>query len=191
MKKVFLVGDSIRLGYDSCVRDLLENEAQVYWSNENARFVMHTLRYLHEWAQVDCDPEKIDVVHWNNGLWDALLLTGDGTFTPIEHYEHALHRIAKRMKTVFPNAKIIFGLTTSVVTTRVENYALVRRNEDIEAFNEAARRVMKEEGVFVNDLYAVSSAMPDDMHTPEGVHFTPEGYKLLAEHVVKAVREVM
>ena len=71
MKRVFLIGDSIRIGYDAYVRELLEGRAQVYWSGDNARFVQYTLRYISEWAVQDCDPERIDIAYWNNGLWDA------------------------------------------------------------------------------------------------------------------------
>ena len=32
MKRIFLIGDSIRLGYDGYVRELMQDEAQLYWS---------------------------------------------------------------------------------------------------------------------------------------------------------------
>lgn len=187
MKRVFLVGDSIRIGYDNHVRNLLEDCAQFYWSQDNARFAAYTLRYLHEWASADCEPEKIDVVHWNNGLWDALHVLGDDAHTPVDEYARTLRRIARRMHKVFPNAKIIFGLTTSVIEERMgPNF--FRRNTEIEQYNEAARRALAEEDVEINDLYTVAREMPDDWHSVDGTHFTEEGYRLLAEKVASAIK---
>ena len=187
MKRIFLIGDSIRIGYDSIVREMMENEAQLYWSNDNARFVSHTLRYAHEWAKSDCDPEKIDIVHWNNGLWDALHVLGEEPQTPLEEYRNGLKRIVGRLRKVFPNAKIIFGLTTFVIEERMGDQ-FFRRNAEIEQYNAVAREVMAEEGVRVNDLYTVAKEMPLDWHSPDGTHFTEEGYRALAEAVVKALR---
>lgn len=187
MKRIFLIGDSIRIGYDSLVREMMSEEAQLYWSSDNARFAGYTLRYVHEWAKNDCDPEKIDIVHWNNGLWDALHVLGDDAQTPIDEYRNGLKRIGRRIRKVFPNAKIIFALTTSVIEERMSDQ-FYRRNSEIEAYNAAAREVMAEEGIEIDDLYTVAKKMPDDWHAPDGTHFTEEGYKALAEAVVRALR---
>ena len=187
MKRIFLIGDSIRIGYDSHIREMMADEAQLYWSDDNARFVAHTLRYAHEWAKHNCDPEKIDIVHWNNGLWDVLHLFGEESQTPIEEYANGLHRIAGRLKKAFPNAKILFALTTSVVEERMGEMHY-RRNADIERYNAAAREVMAQEGVEIVDLYTVAKEMPVDWHAMDGTHFTEEGYHALAEAVVKALR---
>ena len=48
MKKIILIGDSIRLGYDKYVKDALEGVAEVYYPNDSARFSEYTLRYLSE-----------------------------------------------------------------------------------------------------------------------------------------------
>lgn len=187
MKRVFLIGDSIRIGYDSYVREMLADEAQVYWSDDNARFVQYTLRYVNEWANHDCDPGKIDLVHWNNGLWEVLRLMGDEPQTAIEEYEAGLKRIAKRLRRVFPNAKIIFGLTTSVIEERM-NPDFKRYNRDIEAYNAVARRVMEQENVEINDLYSVAQDMSDDWHSADGTHYTEAGYRALAAQVAAAIR---
>ena len=44
MKKVLLLGDSIRMGYDDYVKDLLKGEYEVYYDAEdNGRFSSYTL----------------------------------------------------------------------------------------------------------------------------------------------------
>ena len=72
MKKIYLIGDSIRMGYDSIVREILQDEAQVTWHTENARYAPYTMRALTGWKNEDIRPETIDLIHWNNGLWDIL-----------------------------------------------------------------------------------------------------------------------
>ncbi len=190
MKKVFLIGDSIRIGYDRYGKELLEDRAQLYWVDDNARFVAYTLRYVSEWAGHGCDPAAIDVVHWNNGLWDALHMLGDEPQTPLEEYRAGLRRIARRLKFLFPNAKIVFGLTTSVIEARMSP-RFYRRNAEIERYNAVAREVMAEEGVAVNDLYAVASAMSDDWHSQDGTHFTEDGYRALARAVADCVERML
>lgn len=190
MKRVFLIGDSIRIGYDSMVREMLLNRAQLYWVQDNAQYTYHTLRRVHEWAKTDCDPASIDVVHWNNGLWDVLRLFGDEPLVPVDAYTSALERIARRLKTVFPNAQIIFALTTSVIQDRM-NPDFFRRNSDIEAYNAAARQVMERLDIPVNDLYTVAARMSPDWHSPDGTHFTPEGYQCLAEQVARKIEEYL
>ncbi len=43
MKKVFLIGDSIKSGYDRYVKESMANIAEVYYHNENCRFYEYIL----------------------------------------------------------------------------------------------------------------------------------------------------
>lgn len=188
MKRIFLIGDSIRIGYDEYVREQMAGEAVLYWSEDNARFVSYTLRYVHEWAPQNCPADKIDIVHWNNGLWDTLHLLGDDMQTSEEEYRQGLHRIAARIRLVFPNAKIIFALSTSVVSERYDKRYMWRSNENVERYNAIAREVMQQEGIAIDDLYSVSKALPLEHHAPDGTHYTPEGYRALAQAVTECLR---
>ena len=73
MKKVFLIGDSIRMGYDKYVAEQLAGEAEVAYSADNAQFTEYTLRHLGDWKE-QLKLDSVDVVHWNVGLWDTLHL---------------------------------------------------------------------------------------------------------------------
>ena len=69
MKKVVLLGDSIRLiGYGPKIPELLGSDYQVWQSEDNCRFVKYTLRCLFDWRE---DIKDADIIHWNNGLWDT------------------------------------------------------------------------------------------------------------------------
>ena len=69
MKRVLLIGDSIRMGYDQYVKLALEGSAEVWYPEENCRFTQYVLRYLHEW--VEKSGGEVDCLHWNAGLWVA------------------------------------------------------------------------------------------------------------------------
>ena len=49
MKNILLLGDSIRMGYDSFVRDKLAGRANVFFAEDNGRFAQYTLRALGDW----------------------------------------------------------------------------------------------------------------------------------------------
>ena len=194
MKKIVLIGDSIRFGaagspgYGVYVKEKLAGKAEVYAPNENCRFAQHTLRYLHEWA-ADVPKEEIDVVHWNNGLWDALHLFGDDAFTELDYYGKTLVRIHQRIRFLFPNARVIFALSTSVK----EDWAradFIRYNREIEQYNKKAIEALSPLGVEFNDLYSVTKSF-DDAKRSDWVHFGEGGSEILADAVIHKCFEVM
>ena len=198
MKNVLLIGDSIRYGassnpeyntadspgYGVYVKEMLKGEANVYAPDDNCRFAQYTLRYLFDWAK-EVEAETIDVVHWNNGLWDVLRINGDEPITPIDMYELMLGRVYDTIKRLFPRAKIIFALSTAVV----EDWArddFFRSNADIERYNEVAKRVMEKKGAVVNDLYSLTKDLDNSLHS-DWVHFGHEGSKIIAKAVVEKI----
>lgn len=201
MKNVFLIGDSIRFGacsnpdyqtsdspgYGIYVDKMLKGVANVYAPSENCRFAQYTLRYLYDWSkEIDCD--LIDIVHWNNGLWDVLRINGDEPLTPIDVYKTMLVRVCDMIKKLFPKAKIIFALSTAVV----ENWArddFMRYNSDIEKYNEAAKEVLVSKGVIINDLYTISASFDNSLHA-DWVHFNEEGSEILAKAVCEKILSV-
>lgn len=192
MKNVFLIGDSIRFGstsgsspgYGVYVKEMLRGKANVYAPDENCRFVQYTQRYLNVWVK-DIDCASIDVVHWNNGLWDLLHIEGDDAFTDLDIYVRLLRRMHKRIRQTFPNARIIFALNTSVVESMAKpNF--MRYNTEIEAYNAAAANLMAELGVEVNDLYVVTKNMGLEMRS-DWVHYNEEGSQILAQKVVEKI----
>lgn len=97
MKKVTLLGDSIRLlGYGKTVAEELGKDGtEVFQPDDNCRFAKYTLRMLFDLKDQIAGS---DVIHWNNGLWDVSNLFGDGQFSSTEEYcENMLHQ--KKPKT--------------------------------------------------------------------------------------------
>lgn len=195
MKNIFLIGDSIRYGglhgepneipgYGAYVKEKLQGVANVYAPDDNCRFAQYTLRCLHEWAGA-VDREKIDVVHWNNGLWDVLRLCGDEPLTPCDMYVVMLKRIYQRIRQLFPNAKVIFALSTSV-KEEWGNPDFFRYNAEIEQYNQAARELMDSLGVEVNDLYSLSKTLADELRF-DWVHYSKEGSAILGDAVIEKI----
>ena len=199
MDKIYLIGDSIRVGatgspgYGVYVKEMLSGKAEVYAPTANCGFAQHTQRYLHEWVNATVPQEiprdEFTVVHWNNGLWDVLRLLGDDPFTDIEFYAATLKRLHKRIRLLFPKAKIIFALSTTVK----EEWAkpdFLRLNSDIARYNQKAIEVLAPLGVEFNDLYTVTEGFDDSLRS-DWVHFGEEGSRILAEAVIKRIYEVI
>lgn len=185
LPNVLLLGDSIRLGYGPFVRDQLKGKANVYQPEDNCRYTYYTLRGLFDWrTSVVPDAKAIDVVHWNNGLWDLGQRDGrPDCLTPLDVYTNTLVRIHGELRHYFPNAKIVFATTTPINTKIVcEQHTL--GNAVVERYNAAARMALEPRGVLIDDLYGyVVHELPDAY--ADIVHYTPAGYEKLAAEVAR------
>ncbi len=190
MKKVLLLGDSIRGGYAMSVKASLEGKAEVVYPADSARFAAYTLRTLSD-DRDHYKGEQIDVIHWNCGLWDCLRQFGEEPNTPIDVYEYFIDRICTRMKFLFPEAKIVFATSTKVLEHRLNKNIFCRYNSEIDAYNEVAVRVVKKHGFLVDDLNAVSKALPEEAHS-DGVHYyTSMGTKAFTMQVIESIKPLL
>ncbi|WP_188399490.1 hypothetical protein [Sporomusa sp. GT1] len=178
MKKILLLGDSIRQCYDQYVREELKDKADVRFHHDNGRFCQYTLRYVHEWINKLYEPEQrdIDIIHFNCGLWDVLRLTGDDdNLIPISSYAEQLTRIVHMLKHLCPDAIILFALTTPVIEP---GFAPgpdigIRLNADIKKYNATAVDVLKPWEIGINDLWTTVSKAPKTVYSDQ-VHFQTE-----------------
>jgi lysophospholipase L1-like esterase len=188
MKSVLLLGDSIRMGYCPFVKEELKAEAEVYYPEENCRNTQYTLVSLSNWLNVAPEPKMVRVVHWNNGHWDVAHWRGEtiSLNTP-EQYALMLERIYRQLCDCFPNAEIVFALTTPMNPDgRVGLNP--RTNIEIEKYNAVAVDVMRKIDVTVNDLYHLMKDK-SSLWYRDYAHFNEEGYRLLAKAVSQAIRE--
>jgi len=134
-KKVLLIGDSIRMGYDKYVKNYLSDSCEVYYPKDNCRFAQYTLRHLSDWKS-GFNGDDLDLIHWNVGLWDTLELYDDGCLTPPEFYAFFIEKICKRIKVLFPKAKVIFATSTPVIESRFTEPHFSRRlNSNVKKYN--------------------------------------------------------
>ncbi len=184
MKKVILIGDSIRMGYDKYVRESLKESAEVYYPSENCKFAQYILRMILRWKKEA--PEDIDLVHWNAGLWDVIELYGDGPLTPIEVYAQMIKRVDKRIRMFYPNAKIVFATSTSVIEAgNSSNH--YRSNATIEAYNKAAIEALKDTDTIINDLYALTKDAPKEWHSDRTHYKTKDAIRAIGGQVVDII----
>ena len=180
MKKIVLIGDSIRLiGYGKPVAERLSDEFEVWQPDDNCRFAQYTLRGIWDWQD---GINGADIIHWNNGLWDICHLFGDGEFTPINEYIDTMLRLARLFKQ--RASTVIFSTTTPVRPENVHN-----KNEVIEAYNEAIVPKLKEMGVVINDLYTPISENVYKYICDDTIHLSEDGIALAADMVEAVIRK--
>lgn len=178
MKKIILLGDSIRLSYGNRVRELLGSDYTVWQPEDNCRFAAYTLRMLFDYkAQL----EGADVIHFNCGLWDMCDLFGDGPFTPLEVYVEQMVRIAKILKTYAP---VVIFATTTPPSPRMWGHDLDR----VRAYNAAAMAALEPLGVLFDDLFTPVAEDIDRMISEDFLHASPYGVEILANRVADCIK---
>jgi hypothetical protein len=186
MKKILLLGDSIRMGYDKYVKDALEGVAEVYYPEENCKFAQYLLRFLRDWKAVEKWPDDIDLVHWNAGLWDIVELFGEPPLTIEAQYAEMVRRIDKTLRMFFPKAKIVFATSTTIVE-ELFRPDFMRHNDTIKRYNDIALEVFDGKGVIVNDLFTYSKTLPQVCRSDKTHFNTPEGREAMGDKVLSVI----
>ena len=191
MKKIILLGDSIRMGYDKYAKMALDGVAEVFSPVENCRFTQYMLRFIHKWVGDSGFGEDTDLVHFNVGLWDVIQIMYDEPITPIDVYEQYLHRICKRIRECCPKAKVVFATSTPIHQANYEavKHEFWRSNETIKAYNAVAVKVMKEHGIEVNDLYALMEGAPDHYFSDRTHYYTKDATEIMTGRVLQVIEE--
>jgi len=170
LPRVLLIGDSISGGYTKPVRAALAGKANIHKAPENCGPTANGVKKLDVWL----GEGKWDVIHFNFGLHDSR--------TPAADYEARLRLIVARLRKT--GAKLIWASTTPRPVDAKEGpelaAAVVERND-------IAERVMRENGILINDLFDYISPHAARVQNPKDVHFNPEGYQLLGGRVAAAI----
>ena len=192
MKRVLLLGDSIRMGYDEYVKEILAGEFEVEYDDaDNGRFAAYTLWQANQFFK---NRGRFDVVHWNNGYWDMNI---EAPMTepmhPLDEYVRFLGRILSEIRK--NGAVPVFATTTPILPAEAEAEVTVEGcarfcydNAWVLKYNAAAVSLMKKEGVAVNDLYSLCISDPHYYKCPDLLHLTEEGYRRCAEQTAQAIR---
>lgn len=180
LPRVLLIGDSISIGYTQPVRELLRDVANVHRVPENGGPSSRGVQQLDEWL----GSGRWAVIHFNFGLHDIKLDAAGRPLNPLPAYLANLREVVGRLRAT--GARIVFATTTPVPAELASGPR--RRNSDVVAYNQAARGLMAELGVPVNDLYGDAAPRLGEIQLPANVHYKPDGYRVLARPVAEAIR---
>lgn len=190
MKKIMLIGDSIRQGYDKYVRLAFEGVAQVYYPKENCRFSTYVVRQLLEWKNEAGCGDDLDLIHWNAGLWDILTMVDKKNLVSLETYAENVERICNIIKTIYPKAKMVFA-TSTPVQEELFTGAYKRFNKDTERYNERAAEIVRAHGGIINDLYSLLKDCPKEYYSDLTHLYTEGATKIITEQVIGVIGDVL
>lgn len=183
LPEVLLIGDSIRMGYCDAVAEALRGKAVVKWPRENCRSSQNIVISLVQWRKLVASPK---VVHVNCGHWDAACWDGDPEpLTSVEEYARNVRKIIHRIRRYWPEAKIVFATTTPVNPNGSRGRDM-RTTESIRRYNAAAVKVATEEGVAVNDLFAITVKWDSGSYS-DFCHFNKAASKRLGHIVAEKI----
>ncbi|MGN1081697.1 MAG: SGNH/GDSL hydrolase family protein [Acutalibacteraceae bacterium] len=182
MKKVLLLGDSIRLNYMPVVFRELSDAAVVFGPDDNCRYCKYTLWNLDEWMT----EERYDVIHFNCGIWDLTRKQSWNyeNFTDAYEYKRDLSKIADALKSV--SDRLIVATTTPVKTD-----SEFHKNADILRYNSVLLKMAEEKGIYVDDLFSLINSDREKYICGDNIHLSKEGIKAAGTQVANAIRKYL
>ena len=194
LPNVLLVGDSISIQYTKPTKELLKSTANVVHHPGNSMWSSMLLKKLDSHLAA----KKWAVIHFNVGNWDVGKSRGakDQKSDPEapekgkvrvseEKYKSNIEEIVKKLKAT--GAKLVWGNTTMIPSKEGG-----KPNPLVPVYNEIAAKVMKENGIVINDLYTLTEPTFDKLQRrPGDCHFNETGCKLLAEQVAENIKKLL
>jgi len=188
---VLIIGDSISIGYTPFVKEILNGKATVWHPDENCEGTTKGVLKVDEWI----GNTKWNIIHFNFGLHDLKHVsakTGESSTNPEDPRQADVNQYSKNLKIIVEKlkasgAKLIFASTTPVP----EKSSPLREPEQVLIYNEAALKIMKSENIPVDDLFGMALPKLKEIQLTDNVHFTPDGYRLLAEKVSASIMQVL
>lgn len=188
LPNLLIIGDSISMGYTSYVqKDLklfynVERATHADGTDENAQGTTYTIANLDRWLS---QAGKVDVITWNNGLWNArdpsLDAQAPGNATDLTTYQNDLTNIGRKL--LATGARVIFFTTTDIPSSG----STFIPGRDIDE-NTIAYNVLVPMGIEVYDLHALAISNAKLHLSTDPIHFNTQGYSLFGEFVSDMVR---
>ncbi|NOX99167.1 MAG: SGNH/GDSL hydrolase family protein [Verrucomicrobia bacterium] len=192
LPRVLLIGDSISIGYTLPTRALMKGKANVHRPSANCGPTISGLKSLDKWL----GDKKWDVIHFNWGLHDLKYMGPKGgnladpkasdsqQQVPPAEYEKNLRTLVERLKKT--GAKLIWCSTTPV-----PEGAGGRVVGDSAKYNAIAAKVMADNKIPTDDLYAFCKPRLKEIQKPANVHFSTEGSAALAKEVAASISKAL
>jgi acyl-CoA thioesterase-1 len=181
LPRVLLIGDSISIGYTLATRAQLKDIANVHRIPVNGGPTHTAVDKIDSWL----GDTKWDVIHFNWGLHDLKQMDGKHQ-VPLKDYEANLRKLVERMSKT--GATLVWCSTTPVPEGKLEP---PRSNKDVQEYNAVAKKIMDENKIAIDDLYAFALPQLTSIQRPVNVHFTPEGSAVLAKQVSSEIKKAL
>lgn len=191
LPRVLLIGDSISMGYTIPVRELLNGKANIHRPPFNCGDTARGIKNLDTWLNTDGNNHWA-VIHFNFGLHDLKYMVGKKYVNPPEGkrvastdaYEKNLRELVAALQKT--GAKLIWASTTPVPAGTVG-----RVKDEEQKYNDVAARVMADNHIPIDDLWAVAHKDQSTIQRPHNVHYTEAGYKELAASVAASIETAL
>lgn len=182
LPRVLIIGDSISMGYTLPVRRLLDGKANVHRIPQNGGPTKNGIANIEKWLGTG----KWDVIHFNWGIHDLKFMPDGKRQVETADYEANLRTLVTRMKKT--GAKLIWATTTPIPAG---DLVPARRFGEVADYNQIAARVMRENGVIINDLNAWITPKLAEMQKPKDVHYLDSGSEYLAQKVAQEILQAL
>ena len=185
LPNILILGDSISIGYTPEVRRLLDGQADVFRPTTNCMYSGYGVLNVEEWV----GDKTWDVIHFNHGIWDVHFMH-DGVMVvnldeyaredmtrrvTTEQYVQNLEKILSVLERT--GAVLVWATTTPLISEGADTELLMEKN------NLAARKLMEQRGVMIDDLNAIATPNLKEWQLDDGCHYNPLGYAELAKQV--------
>lgn len=194
MKNVLLLGDSIRLQYCERVKELLSDICDVRFPEDNCAYTLNTIWNVRNWIK-ESGFDKINLIHYNNGIWDHHRNLSDGEpLSSLEQYIYLNRRLHSHLSGVAD--KLIWATTTPAglgYTQKADGLCAISREEwncEIALYNNVLSGYLSSKGVGITDLNSVIGADLDNI-CEDGIHLSDKGKELAAQAVATNIRKFL
>ena len=178
LPNVLLIGDSIANGYLDSVRKALTGKANVEaWitpTTQADKSLAGTLKVI-------CQEQKYAVIHFNLGLhgWQKGRIP-EGQFEPLTQ------KLVHDLKQAAPPTALIWATITPVTVKGEPTKLNPEIQPTIDQHNAMATKVMKAEGIAINDLNALVGSHLDLM-SGDMFHWKTEGREMMGKAVAAQI----
>ena len=199
LPRILILGASNSMRLTPKVREYLKGEALVFRAekdgeSENCQGTTYGIANIDRWLADHGG--SFDLISFNFGMHDLKRVdpsTRENSLNPDDPrqaeppvYEKQLREIVAKLKAT--GAKLSFATTMPCPENASGPY---RTPEDVVRYNAIAIRIMEENDIPINDLYAFVKPRMEELLRPANVHLHDEGQKVVGCHIAESMRKLL
>ncbi len=169
--RVLYIGDSISQGTRGRLNALCAGK--IHFDGYASSKALDNAGYFPMLTAFAAQQPKRDAILFNNGL--------HGYHLDENSYEAQYEVFVERLQMKFPDTPLYLVLSTFSTAPEFYNDRIVERNRRV-------RKIAAKKGLHTIDQYAVTKGRTE-LHQNDQVHFTTEGYTVLAESILAFLKD--